>query len=49
MWSPRWKGDSNFMPVIAGTGVVPEALKETAAKLRQAFPLHAGDGNLHAH
>ena len=31
---PRWSGDTNFMPVIAGTGVVPEALLETAAKLR---------------
>src|ERR1019366_3541020 len=31
---PRWNGDTNFMPVIAGTSVVPEALKEIAAKLR---------------
>lgn len=31
---PRWNGDTNFMPVIAQTSVVPEALKETAAKLR---------------
>ncbi|HTD67122.1 MAG TPA: HIT domain-containing protein [Candidatus Limnocylindria bacterium] len=34
---PRWSGDSNFMPVIASTTVVPEALKETAAKLRAAL------------
>ena len=34
---PRWNGDTNFMPVIAGTNVVPEALKETAAKLRSAL------------
>ena len=31
---PRWNGDTNFMPVIANTNVVPEALRETAAKLR---------------
>ena len=31
---PRWGGDTNFMPVIANTGVVPEALLDVAAKLR---------------
>ena len=31
---PRWNGDTNFMPVIADTGVVPDALKEIAEKLR---------------
>jgi ATP adenylyltransferase len=31
---PRWNGDTNFMPVIAGTGVLPDALSEIAAKLR---------------
>ena len=31
---PRWNGDTNFMPVIANTGVVPDALNEIAAKLR---------------
>jgi ATP adenylyltransferase len=31
---PRWIGDTNFMPVIAQTGVLPDALKEIAAKLR---------------
>ena len=34
---PRWNGDTNFMPVLAGTHVVPEALKEVAAKLRAAL------------
>jgi hypothetical protein len=24
---PRWNGDTNFMPVIAGVGVVPQALR----------------------
>jgi ATP adenylyltransferase len=31
---PRWQGDTNFMPVLAGTTVVPQALKELAAQLR---------------
>jgi ATP adenylyltransferase len=31
---PRWTGDTNFMPVIADTGVLPDALAEIAAKLR---------------
>jgi len=36
---PRWFGDTNFMPVIAHTSVVPEALQETAAKLRAALAI----------
>jgi ATP adenylyltransferase len=31
---PRWAGDTNFMPVLANTTVVPQALKELAAQLR---------------
>lgn len=34
---PRWNGDTNFMPVIAGATVVPQALNELAAQLRQAL------------
>jgi ATP adenylyltransferase len=34
---PRWNGDSNFMPVIANTSVVPQALQELATQLRAAF------------
>src|SRR5580692_2484922 len=34
---PRWLGDTNFMPVVAETSVVPEALTELAAKLRTAL------------
>ena len=32
---PRWTGDTNFMPVIAQTGVLPDALEAIAAKLRE--------------
>jgi ATP adenylyltransferase len=31
---PRWNGDTNFMPVLANTTVLPQALSELAAKLR---------------
>jgi ATP adenylyltransferase len=34
---PRWSGDTNFMPVLAQTAVLPEALTELAAKLRDAL------------
>ena len=34
---PRWSGDTNFMPVIADTKVLPEALAETYSKLRREF------------
>lgn len=34
---PRWEGDTNFMPVLASTSVVPQALKELAAQLRAAL------------
>ena len=36
---PRWQGDTNFMPVLANTVVVPEALREIAGKLRAALAL----------
>jgi ATP adenylyltransferase len=34
---PRWLGDTNFMPVLANTMVVPQALKDLAAQLRIAL------------
>jgi ATP adenylyltransferase len=35
---PRWTGDSNFMTAIANTRTLPEALDDTAARLRAAWP-----------
>ena len=32
---PRWEGDTNFLPILAETRVVPELLDETYRKLRQ--------------
>jgi ATP adenylyltransferase len=34
---PRWNGDTNFMPIISNATVLPEALKDIAAKLRAAL------------
>ena len=34
---PRWGGDTNFMPVVGQTRVLPELLDDTFAKLRPAF------------
>ena len=36
---PRWSGDSNFMTAIAEARTLPEALSQTASKLRTAWPV----------
>jgi ATP adenylyltransferase len=34
---PRWGGDTNFMPVIANTEVLPQSLADSWRELREAF------------
>jgi ATP adenylyltransferase len=34
---PRWEGDTNFMPVVGDTRVLPEGLDETFRSLKAAF------------
>ena len=38
---PRWEGDNNFMPVLAGVRVLPQALEELYGKLVEARDVHA--------
>jgi ATP adenylyltransferase len=35
---PRWGGDTNFMPVVARTKVLPQLLGETRTLLAEAWP-----------
>ena len=34
---PRWTGDTNFMPMLADTRVMPQHLLDTWARLRASF------------
>jgi len=35
---PRWGGDTNFMPVVGHTRVLPQLLADTRAMIAQAWP-----------
>ncbi|MFB6150677.1 MAG: HIT domain-containing protein [Haloarculaceae archaeon] len=39
---PRWEGDTNFMPVIADTKVIVEAVDDTYDRLHDAFAAQDG-------
>lgn len=34
---PRWEGDTNFMPVLADTKIMPEHLRRTFERLQEGF------------
>jgi ATP adenylyltransferase len=36
---PRWGGDTNFMPVVGQTRVLPELLSDARVQLAKAWPL----------
>jgi ATP adenylyltransferase len=37
---PRWSGDSNFMPIIGQTKVLPKLLSESRAEIANAWAAH---------
>jgi ATP adenylyltransferase len=41
---PRWGGDTNFMPVVAGTKVLPQLLRDTRELLAAHWPASTASG-----
>jgi ATP adenylyltransferase len=39
---PRWQGDTNFMGAVGRVRIVPQALEDTRAALRELFSRYAG-------
>lgn len=39
---PRWNGDTNFMPTVAGVKVIPELIEESYRKLAEALAVATG-------
>lgn len=41
---PRWRGDSNFMPVVGETRIIPQSLSQTWRTLRRAWDPERASG-----
>lgn len=41
---PRWRGDSNFLPVVGQTRAVPQLLEDTRQALQAAWPGRSAPG-----
>ena len=39
---PRWGGDTNFMPVVGHTRVLPQLLRDTRKLIADAWPVSSG-------